>query len=332
LRRLGGRRLRGIAMPKVCLVIAAWSAANIILGHAVAVAQSFPIKPVRIITYPAGGGTDFTARLIAQELTTAFRQSVIVENRPGGVLQGELLANASPDGYTVLLNGNALWLAPLMQKARYDPLEFAPITLAATSPNVLVVHPSVAAGSVSELIALAKARPGQLNYASGPAGVPNHLAGELFKALAGVNIVRIGYKGGGPALNDLLAGQVHVLFASAGGIMPHAKAGRLRALAVTSAKRSPLFPDLPTIAESGLPDYEIVSNDAVFAPPNTPRAVVQRLSSEISHVLTAPDVREKFFSAGVEAVGSSPEMLRETVGRDMARFGKVIRDAGIRTE
>ena len=319
-------------MPKVCLVIAAWSAANIILGHAVAVAQSFPIKPVRIITYPAGGGTDFTARLIAQELTTAFRQSVIVENRPGGVLQGELLANASPDGYTVLLNGNALWLAPLMQKARYDPLEFAPITLAATSPNVLVVHPSVAAGSVSELIALAKARPGQLNYASGPAGVPNHLAGELFKALAGVNIVRIGYKGGGPALNDLLAGQVHVLFASAGGIMPHAKSGQAagagrhfgEALATVSAR--------PTIRGVRFTRYEIVSNDAVFAPPNTPRAVVQRLSSEISHVLTAPDVREKFFSAGVEAVGSSPEMLRETVGRDMARFGKLVRDAGIGTE
>ena len=243
-----------------------------------------------------------------------------------------MLANASRDGYTVLLNGSALWLAPLMQNARYNPLEFAPVTLATTSPNVLVVHPSVAAASVSELIALAKARPGVLNYASGPAGVPNHLAGELFKALAGVNIVRVGYKGGGPALNDLLAGQVQVLFASAGGIMPHARAGRLRALAVTSAKPSALLPDLPTIAESGLPNYEIVSNDAVFAPPNTPRAVVQRLNQGISHVLGAADVKEKFFKAGVETVGSTPEALEETVRRDIARLGKVIKDTGIRAE
>jgi tripartite-type tricarboxylate transporter receptor subunit TctC len=179
---------------------------------------------------------------------------------------------------------------------------------------------------------VARARPGALNYASGPAGVPNHLAAELFKSLAGVDIVRIGYKGGGPALNDLIAGQVHVLFASAGTVMPHVKSGRLRALAITSAQPSALVPDLPTIAAAGLPGYEIVSIDAMFAPAKTPTAIVDRLNREIQRVLGRPDVKEKFFSAGVETVGSSPGELASRLKSEMSRLGKVIKDAGIRAE
>ena len=284
------------------------------------------------MTYPPGGGTDFTARVIAQGLTANLGQSAIVDNRPGGVTQGEILAKAAPDGYTLLVNGSALWLAPLMQETRYNPLEFMPVTIATVSPNVLVVHPSVPAKSVSDLIALAKAKPGALNYASGPAGVPNHLAGELFKALAHVDIVRIAYKGGGPALNDLLAGQVQILFASAGTILPHLNTGRVRGLAVTSATPSRLVPDLPPIAAAGLSDYEIVSLDAVFAPPRTRPAIVGRLNEEIARVLARPEVKEKFFNAGVETVGSPPEELSAKMKAEMARLGKVIREAGIRAD
>jgi len=295
-------------------------------------ADDFPVKPLRIITYPAGGGTDFTARVIAQGLTAALGQSIIVDNRPGGVIQGELLAKAPPDGYTLLLNGSALWLAPFMQDARYNPLELTPVTAATVSPNVLVIHPSVPVKSVHELIALAKAKPGALNYASGPPGVPNHLAAELFKSLAHVNVVRVAYKGGGPALNDLLAGQVHLLFASVGTVIPHVKSGRLRALGVTSASPSRIVPDVPPIAASGLPDYEILSTDAIFAPPRTAPAMVNRLNEEIARVLAKHDVKEKLFKAGVETVGSTPAELASTVKAEMTRLGAVIKAAGIRAE
>ena len=295
-------------------------------------AQDYPSRPVRIVTYPVGGGTDFTARLIAQQLTGLLGQPVIVDNRPGGVIQGEILAKAPPDGYTLLLNGSALWIAPLLQDVSYNPAEFSPVTLATISPNVLVVHPSLPVTSVKELIAFARARPGQLNYASGPVGVPNHLAGEMLKALARVDIVRIGYKGGGPALNDLLAGQVHLLFASAGTVIPHVKSGRLRGLAVTSAQPSALVPGLPAIAASGVPGYEVVSIDAIFAPARTPAALVGRLNRDIVRVLALPDLKQKFFAAGVETVGSSPEQLGERVRSEIERFGKVIKAAGIRAE
>ena len=308
------------------------AAAALITGAGTTCSQDYPNKPVRVVTYPAGGGTDFSARLIAQGLSVALGQQFIVDNRPGGVIQGEILAKAAPDGYTLLLNGSALWLAPFMQEVAYNPRDFSPVTLATISPNVLVVHPSVPAASVKELIAVARARPGALNYASGPAGVPNHLAAELFKSLAGVDIVRIGYKGGGPALNDLIAGQVQLLFASAGTVMPHVRSGRLRALAITSAQPSALVPDMPTIAASGLPGYEIVSIDAVFAPGKTSAAIIGRLNREILRVLNRPDVKEKFFNAGVETVGSSPEELATRLKSEMARLGKLIKDAGIHSE
>src|SRR5262249_8533027 len=214
----------------------------------------------------------------------------------------------------------------------YDPRSFSPVTLATISPNVLVVHPSVAAASVKELIAIAKARPGGLNYASGPAGVPNHLAAELFKSMAGVDIVRIGYKGGGPALNDLIAGQVQVLFASAGTVMPHVRSGRLRALGVTSALPSALVPDVPSIAASGLPGSKFLSADAIFAPEKPPPPVINRLNTEISRVPARQDIREKFFNAGVETVGGSPGELAARVKSEMSRLGKLIKEANIRAE
>ena len=296
-----------------------------------AVAQDFPDRPVRIVTSEVGGGNDIQARMIARGLTGALGQQVIVENRPSGVIPGEIVSRASPNGYTLLLYNNTLWTGPLIQKTPYDMArDFAPITTATISPNVLVVNPASPANSVAELVALAKSKPGGLNYASSGTGATNHLAAELFKTMAGIDIVRIGYKGAGPGLNDLIANQIQVMFPTAGAAAPHVKVGRVRALAVTSAERSSLAPQLPTIAASGLPGYESLAIYGIFVPAGTPRALVNRLNGEIVKVLGSADVKEKFFSMGMEAVGGTPEQLTARVRADSVRMGKVIRDAGIR--
>ncbi len=285
---------------------------------------------MRIVTSEAGGGNDVQARMIARALTGALNQQVIVENRPSGVIPGEILARATPNGYTLLLYNNTLWTGPLIQKAPYDPVrDFAPITTATIGPNVLVVNTALPAKSVTELIALAKSRPGQLNYASSGTGATNHLAAELFKTMAGVDIVRIGYKGAGPGLNDLIANQIQVMFPTAGAASPHVKAGRVRALAVTSAERSSVAPELPTVAASGLPGYESLAIYGIFAPAGTPRTIVERLNRDIVGILASTDIREKFLAMGMEAVGGSPAQLAARVKSDMVRMGKVIRDAGI---
>jgi tripartite-type tricarboxylate transporter receptor subunit TctC len=294
-------------------------------------AQDFPSRPVRIVTSEAGGGNDIQARMIARGLTGALGQQVIVENRPSGVIPGEIVSRASPNGYTLLLYNNTLWTGPLIQKTPYDlARDFAPVTTATISPNVLVVNPASPVNSVAELVALAKSRPGELNYASSGTGATNHLAAELFKTMAGVDIVRIGYKGAGPGLNDLIANQIQVMFPTAGAAAPHVKAGRVKALAVTSAERSSIAPQLPTIAGSGLPGYESIAIYGIFVPAGTPRAIVSRLNGEIVRVLGSADVKEKFFSMGMEAVGGTPEQLAARVQNDIVRMGKVIRDAGIR--
>ncbi len=297
-----------------------------------ALAQSFPVKPIRIVTYPPGGGTDFASRLIAQGLTAGSGWQVVVDNRPGGVIQGELLAAAPADGYTLLLNGSSLWLAPFMQdNVPYDPVkDFAPITLAAISPNILVAHPLLPVKSVRELIALAKARPADLNYGSGPTGTPNHLAGELLKVMAGINIVRVNYKGIGPALTALIAGEVQLSLGNPGAVAAFIKARRLKALAVTSAEPSKLFPELLTVAAAGLHGFEVVSIHGIFAPAKTPAAIVSRLNQEIVKTLNHPEVKEKFSVAGTEAVGSSPEQLAAKLKSEMATLGKIIRDSSIR--
>lgn len=309
-------------------------AVTLTLGYCiVACAQSYPSKTIRIITNEPGAGLDFSARLIAQGLSEAFKQPVIVDNRggAGGIIAGELVARSAPDGYTLLFYSNGLWTVPLLQKAPFDPQkDFAPVTLALTSPSILVAHPSLPVKSVKELLALARARPGELNYASGGNGAPTHLAAELFKLMAHVDLVHVPYKGSGPALNALLGGEAHLMFTVANGGLPHVKSGRLRALAVTSAQPSALLPGLPTVAASGVPGYEAVTMQALFAPARTPEAVIQILNRETLRVIQAPDIREKFFNGASEVVGSAPDQLRAAVAADMGKLEKVIKAANIR--
>jgi len=303
-------------------------------GAGVASGQDYPNKPVRMVTAAPGAAGDFVARLVALGLTESWGQQVIVENRGGsGVIPIEIVAKALPDGYTLLVFGTTLWLLPLIQKVSYNPIgDFSPITLAAVTPLLLVVHPSLPVKSIKELIAWAKAKPGELNYASGISGSATHLPAELFKAMAGVNIVRVAYKGGAPAISALIGGEVQVMFATASGAGPHVNSGRLRALAVTSAQPSALFPGLPTVAASGLPGYDAASIMCIFAPAKTPAALVGRLNRDIVRVLNKADVKERFIKAGSEVVASSPKELAAAMKSDMATMGKVIRDAGIRAQ
>jgi len=310
-------------------------AAACVLGTASASAQSYPTKPIRIVTNEPGGGLDFALRVMTPALSSGLGQQVIVDNRggAGGVIAADIVAKASPDGYTLLYYSNGIWTLPLLQKVPYDFVrDFTPVTLAASSPNILVVHPSLPVNSVAELIALAKAKPGTLNYASGGRGAPTHLAAELFKSMAGVDIVHIPYKGSGPALISLIGGHEQLMFTVAVGGLVHVKAGRLKPLAVTSAKPSALLPGLPTVAASGLPGYESVSIQGLFAPAKTPAAVVQRLQHQVVRVVARAEVKEKFFNAGTEVVGSTPAEFAAAVQADMTAMAKVIQAAGIRAD
>ena len=308
--------------------------AGLAVGAGAASAQNYPTKPIRLLASGVGGGGDFTARLIAAGLTSRLGQQVIVDNRPGGLIPGEIVAKAQPDGHTIMLVGIVIWLSPFMRDSMpFDPVrDFAPITLAVTTPNVLVVHPALAVKSVADLIALAKQKPGALNYATSGAGNSNHIAGELFKAMAGVDLVQVNYKGAALALNDVLSGRVEVMFATAAAAASHVSTGRLRALAVTSAQPSAVAPGLPTVAASGLPGYESGSTLGVFAPAATPAAIVNLLNREIVQFLNMPSTRERLLKAGIDVVGSSPAQFAAAIKTDMARIGKIIRDAGIRTD
>lgn len=299
-----------------------------------ATAQEFPARPVRIVASEAGGGGDFAARVIAQNLGAILGQTAFVENRGGGVIAGDLVARAPADGHTLLLYGNTFWLLPLMRKSMpYDPLnDFVPVSLAARATNILVVHPSLPAKSVAELIKLARLRPGEINYGSAAAGTVNHLAGELFKSMANVDVVRIAYRGTASVVNALMSGQVQLMFATAASVSPIIRAGRLRPLAVTTPDRFSLFPELPTMSEAGLKGFESVSIHGIFAPARTPPAIVNRLNGAIGQVLAQPEVRERFLASGVETLGGSPAALSKAMHDEIARMGKVIRAAGIRDE
>jgi tripartite-type tricarboxylate transporter receptor subunit TctC len=299
-----------------------------------AIGQHYPSKPVRIVTSGVGGGIDFASRLLAQGLTNNLGQRVIVDNRASGVIPGKIVATAPADGYTLLAYGSTFWITPLLQDdVPYDTVrDFSPVSILATSPNVIVVHPSVAAGSVKELISLAKARPGELNYASSGTGASNHLAAELFKSMARVNIVRVPYKSGAALMADLLGGQVQVTFSAIGAVANHLKSGKLRALAVTSARPSTLVPGLATVAEAGVPGYVTGAMYVLFAPARTPEAIIEKINEETVHVLKQPDVRERYLAAGVEAVGSTPNELAATMRNEIVRLRKVIKDAGIRND
>ena len=303
---------------------------GLMVASTVAPAQSYPEKPVRLLTTTAGGPNDLASRLIADGVHASLGQRMVVENR--AIIGVEVAAKAPPDGYTILHYTNVLWLMPLFRDGvPWDPVrDFSPITLTMTQPNIVVVHPSLPVSSIKELIALARARPGELNYASSSTGATNHVAAELFKSMANVNITRINYKGGGPAVQDLVAGNVQVMFGSAGTVVPHTKSGRLRALAVTTTAPTVLAPGLPTVAAAGLPGYESVQLAGVFAPARTPAAIVSRLHQEIARVLQRPEVKERLFSIGIESTPSTPEEFAAIIKSEMARMDKVIKASRLR--
>jgi len=304
----------------------------LVLDASVVSGQDYPNKPVHIITLAAGSTNDFIARLIAPGLASGLGQPVIIDNRSVIISLAPIVINAPPDGYTLLSAGSPIWQLPLLQKAPYDPLkDLAPIIMTARSLAVLVVHPSLPVHSVKELIALAKARPGVFNYASGGTGGSGHLTGELFKAMAGVDIVHVPYNGGSAAIVDLIVGQVQMTFDSPSTVMPLVNAGKLRALAVTSAEPSELVPGLPTVAAS-LPGFESVTDFGVFASAKTSNAIVRRLNQEFDKVLSATGMKEKFLSRGIEITRSSPEQFAATIKSDFSVMGTVIKNAGIQAE
>jgi len=300
-------------------------------------AQAYPSRPIRlIIPYPAGGPTDFVGRLVAQKLSSLVGQQVVVDNRPGAgtVIGSELIARAAPDGYSLLFGtGGGTFLAPLiLPSVSYDPLkDFAPVAMLVQSPQVLVVHPSIPASNVRELVALAKAKPGALNYASVGNGTSPHLGGELLKSLTSTNIVHVPYKGTAPAMTDLIAGQVHLMFSSMPTVLAHVKAGRLRLIGTGGTKRSAVIPDTPVIADA-VPGFELVTWYGVFAPARTPVTIVKRLNGEIEKVLKEPDAREKLETQGLEPTIMTPEALKRYTEEDVSRWARLIKSAGIKSD
>ena len=316
-------------MSKTNFMVGLVSSGLVALSAGGASGQEYPSRPIRIVTSPAGGGNDFPARLIARGISGPLDQQVVVDNRPT-VLLAELVSKAAPDGYTLLVTGSAHWIGPLLEKVSYDPLkDFATITLVDRAPSILVVHPSMPVKSVRQLIAMAKSRPGELNVSVGGTGSSNYLAALLFNHMAGVNIVRIPYKGTGPAMTAVMSGEVHAMFASAGGAAPHVKSGRLRAIAVGSARPSALAPGLPTIADSGLPGYVSEALHAMFAPARTPPAIVARLNQEVVRYLQSAEAKDIFLKAGIEAAPGSPEELRAIMKSEIANIGMVLKAAGV---
>ena len=303
-----------------------------------AVAQTYPVKTIRwIVPFPPGGGNDTIARLVAQKLTASIGQQVIVDNRPGagGTIGAEAAAKSPGDGYTLFLAGVATHgINPnLRKKLPYDAIkDFHAVSLIASAPLLVVVHPSLPARSVKDLIALAKARPGQINYASNGAGGSSHLAVELFDMMTGVRMAHIPYKGLTPALTDLLSGEVQVMFSSAVAMLPQVKAGRLRAIAMTGSKRSAAIPNIPTVAESGVPGYETGSWYGVVVPTGTPKAAVDRLSREIQTIVKSQDITSKLNEEAVIPVGSTPEAFDKHIRAELARWAKVIKAAKIELE
>ena len=301
-------------------------------------AQVFPLRPVRlIVTYPAGGPADIAARALAQKLAQAWGQQVVVDNRAGagGIIGTELVANAAPDGYT-LLHGTAAGLVinPLLaKKLSYDTLrDFAPVSMVVIVPQLLVVHPAVPVSTLKELIALAKARPGRLNYASVGVGSPNHLGMELLKSLSGIDIVHVPYKGATPAMADLIAGQVQLAFNGMASVLPQVATGKLKAIAVGSARRSVAAPDVPTVAEAGLPGFEYVAWNGTFAPSATAPALVAKISGDIRQALAAPDVVQRLTSLGSEPSPSTPAEFAVYLKEDHQRWSRVVKSIGITPE
>jgi tripartite-type tricarboxylate transporter receptor subunit TctC len=295
--------------------------------------QDYPNKPIRIVAPAAGGGTDFTARIVATGLSSAFNQQVIVDNRATTFVASEVAAKSAPDGYTLHANGTSLWTNPILRKMPYDAIkDFTSVSQLVREVTVLAVHPSLPVKTIKELIALAKARPGELNYAATTPGAPAHLATELFKSMAGVNITHVPYKATAPSVVAVISGESQMTITDSGTLAPHIKAGRLRGLAVTTAQPSPLVPGLPTIAASGVPGYEAVNITGLWAPSGTPAAIIARLNQEVVRHLNTPEVKTRFFNAGVDVVGSTAAELDALVRSENTKMIRVIKEARIPTE
>ena len=308
-----------------------------LVAAAPAMAQGYPAGPVRVIVpFPPGGGVDGAGRLISQKLGESLGRQFVVDNRPGanGMIGSELAAKAAKDGYTLMVNGaNFVTTASLYSKVTYDPIrDFEPVSLLALAPNVLVVHPSLPAKSVKELIALSRARPGQVNFAGSGSGSTPHLAAELFNTLAGVKMVHVPYRGTGPAIVGLMSGEASVMFMPTTNAVPLVKAGRLRALAVTTRERVPAMPELPTVAESGLKGYESSQWYGVWAPAGTPGDVLGLLNSHIAKIMQAPDMKQRLVADGLVAVGGTREQFASHVRVEIAKWAKVIRQSGARVD
>ena len=309
-----------------------------VLAPALAAAQAYPIRPVRLIVpYPPGGGNDTLARIFGQKLAESWGQQVVVDNRPGAgtIIGTQLAARAAPDGYTLLLSSIATHaVAPYLYKnPGYDPVrDFTPITLLAIAPTVLCVNSSVPARSIQELISLARAKPGELKFASGGNGTAPHTAGEMFAHMTGIKLLHVPYKGGGPAIAGLIGGETSMMFDTAASILPHVKSGKLRALAIARASRLPEYPDIPTFTESGVKGYEANAWYSMHAPAGVPQEIVAKVNRDLVRVLEMPDIKEKLRQLGSEGVGNSPDEFARFVKAEAAKYSKVIREAGVKVE
>lgn len=311
---------------------------GLVLAQGCARAQeAWPVKPIRLILpFPPGGGTDILGRIISERLSASLGQPVVIENRggAGGNLGAEIAAKSAPDGYTIVLVAPSLAISPsLYSRLNYDPVkDFAPVSLVATVPNVMITHPSVPARTLAEFIALAKTRPGGMNFGSGGNGTSNHLAGELFNIVAGVKLVHVPYKGVNLAMNDVLSGEVQLVVIGVPAASPHIKAGKLRALALIAPRRSPAIPEVPTVAEAGLPDFEVTTWYGVLAPAGTPRPVVTRLNAELVRIMHALELKERLAALATDPVTSTPEEFADYIKREIAKWGEVVRQAGLKAD
>ncbi len=327
-------RLPGSAMALAFAAILALVAAP----ASPAFAQAFPTKPVKLVVpFPPGGPLDVIGRLIAQRLTEAWGQSVVVDNRPGagGNIGADVVAKSAPDGYTVVMGALSTHAVNphLFSKLPYDPVkDFAPITLVAITPNVLVVNPSLPVHSVKELIAYAKAHPGKLAFGSGSNGSAGHLAGELLKVDTGIDMIHVPFKGGAPATQALLAGDTQLMFDNLANATPHVKAGKLRALAVTTAERSRLAPDLPTMAEAGVPGFDIATWFGLLAPAGTPRDIVAKWNAEVTRILNAPEMRERLMAQGAEPAPTTPDQFAQFIGSELVKYGRIVKASGAKVD
>ena len=317
------------------VLVAGCFALPVLMLSGLHIAQSqeapYPSRYIRILTSEAGSTNDIVARVIARHLPERLGQTVVVENRGGPA--ADVAARAPGDGYTLLLYGSSVWVLPYFRRMSYDPLrDLTGVSSAYSQAIILLVHPSLPVKSVKDLMALAKARPGELNYSAGTTAATPHLAMELFKYQSKLDFLRVNYRGTQPAVNALVAGEVQVMFTGAGSVLPLVKAGKLRAIAVTTAQRSPLVPGLPTVAETGLPGYEFTSVVGIFAPAKTPPAIINLLSREIGVILKRPDVVEPLFESGTAALGSTPEDFDFRVRADIERWRRIINEAGIKIE